>query len=188
VLRSGLSDIEVVHHDVEGELVTIRYGDLDGATLDVATTRVETMLGDTAVAVHPDDERYRHLVGSEVLLPLTGRRIPVVADEHVNPEFGTGAVKVTPAHDPNDFEIGRRHGLPMLTILDEDARVTGTGHTLRRDGPPRGPRRGARGAAGRGPDRRREAAVRPQRRALLPQQGADRAAPVDAVVRLRRAA
>jgi valyl-tRNA synthetase len=125
-LRSGLSDIEVEHKDVEGELVTLRYGDLDGETIDVATTRVETMLGDTAVAVHPDDDRYRHLVGREVLLPLTGRRIPVIADEHVNAEFGTGAVKVTPAHDPNDFEIGRRHNLPMLNILDEDARITGT--------------------------------------------------------------
>ena len=126
-LRSGLSDIEVEHKDVEGELVTLRYGDLDGDTIDVATTRVETMLGDTAVAVHPDDERYQHLIGHDVLLPLTGRRIPVVADEHVNPEFGTGAVKVTPAHDPNDFEIGRRHSLPMLNIFDEDARVAGTG-------------------------------------------------------------
>ena len=127
VLRSGLSDIEVEHREVEGELVTMRYGDLDGRTVDVASTRVETMLGDTAVAVHPDDERYRDLVGTEVLLPLTGRRVPVVADEHVDPGFGTGAVKVTPAHDPNDFEIGRRHGLPMISIFDESARVVGTG-------------------------------------------------------------
>ena len=79
----------------------------------VATTRVETMLGDTAIAVHPDDERYRHLVGRTVLLPIVNREIPVIADEHVDPTFGTGAVKVTPAHDPNDFEIGRRHDLPM---------------------------------------------------------------------------
>jgi valyl-tRNA synthetase len=127
-LRSGLSDIEVDHREVEGELVSIRYGALNGSeALVVATTRVETMLGDTAVAVHPDDERYTHLVGTELELPLTGRMIPVIADDHVDPTFGTGAVKVTPAHDPNDFEIARRHGLPMPTILDEDARITGTG-------------------------------------------------------------
>ncbi|MDX6742950.1 valine--tRNA ligase [Actinocorallia sp. A-T 12471] len=123
---TALSDIEVEHADREGELVSIRYG--DGAdALVVATTRAETMLGDTAVAVHPDDERYAHLVGTEIELPLTGRRIPVVADEHVDPEFGTGAVKVTPAHDPNDFEIGRRHGLPSLVVLDEHAKVTAEG-------------------------------------------------------------
>jgi valyl-tRNA synthetase len=120
---TALSDIEVEHQDDDGELVTIRYG--DGAnSIEVATTRAETMLGDTAVAVHPDDERYRHLVGTEIELPLTGRRIPVVADPHVDPAFGTGAVKVTPAHDPNDFEIGRRHGLPSITVMDEHAAIT----------------------------------------------------------------
>ena len=93
----------------------------------MATTRAETMLGDTAVAVHPDDERYAHLVGTEVELPLTGRTIPVVADAHVDPNFGTGAVKVTPAHDPNDFEIGRRHDLPMLAIMDERGVITAHG-------------------------------------------------------------
>src|SRR5690606_13189175 len=123
---TALSDIEVDHSDDDGELVSIRYGDGD-ASVVVATTRAETMLGDTAVAVHPDDERYRHLVGTEVELPLTGRRIPIVADEHVDPEFGTGAVKVTPAHDPNDFEIGRRHDLPMPSIMDERARITASG-------------------------------------------------------------
>ncbi|QWF77422.1 Valine--tRNA ligase [Amycolatopsis sp. CA-230715] len=125
-LRSVLSDAEVDHEEVEGELVSMRYGDGENAIV-VATTRMETMLGDTAVAVHPDDERYAHLVGTEVELPLTGRRIPIVADSHVDPEFGTGAVKVTPAHDPNDFEIGQRHGLPMLTIMDETGRIDGTG-------------------------------------------------------------
>ncbi|GAA2653567.1 valine--tRNA ligase [Paractinoplanes durhamensis] len=120
---TALSDIEVEHTDDEGELVSIRYGDGPDAIV-VATTRAETMLGDTAVAVHPDDERYRHLVGTEVELPLTGRRIPIVADEHVDPSFGTGAVKVTPAHDPNDFEIGQRHNLPSITIMDERAVVT----------------------------------------------------------------
>jgi valyl-tRNA synthetase len=124
--HTALSDIEVDHAEEEGELVSIRYGDGDGAIV-VATTRVETMLGDTGVAVHPDDERYAHLVGREIELPIAGRRIPVVADDHVDPAFGTGAVKVTPAHDPNDFEIGRRHGLPMPSILDEGAVVTGTG-------------------------------------------------------------
>jgi valyl-tRNA synthetase len=124
--QTALSDIEVDHNDDDGELVSIRYGDGDTAIV-VATTRAETMLGDTAVAVHPDDERYAHLVGTEVELPLTGRRIPIVADKHVDPEFGTGAVKVTPAHDPNDFEIGRRHDLPMLTIMNERAEITAPG-------------------------------------------------------------
>ncbi|RSM77499.1 valine--tRNA ligase [Amycolatopsis sp. WAC 01375] len=125
-LRSVLSDAEVKHEEVEGELVSMRYGDGENAIV-VATTRMETMLGDTAVAVHPDDERYTHLIGTEVELPLTGRKIPIVADKHVDPEFGTGAVKVTPAHDPNDFEIGQRHDLPMITIMDEQGRIDGTG-------------------------------------------------------------
>ena len=125
-MRSVLSDVEVEHKDVDGELVSIRYG--DGAdSVVVATTRVETMLGDTAVAVHPDDERYRHLIGRQIELPLVGRMIPVVADEHVDPAFGTGALKITPAHDPNDFEIGRRHGLPMPTIMDETGHIAGSG-------------------------------------------------------------
>ena len=123
---TALSDIEVEHSDDEGELVSIRYGEGDRSIV-VATTRAETMLGDTAVAVHPDDERYRHLVGTEVELPLTGRRIPIIADFHVDPEFGTGAVKVTPAHDPNDFEIGQRHNLPSLTIMDERGVITAHG-------------------------------------------------------------
>ncbi len=124
--QTALSDIEVEHRDDDGELVSIRYGDGD-ASIVVATTRAETMLGDTAVAVHPDDERYRHLIGQSIELPLTGRHIPVVADEHVDPEFGSGAVKVTPAHDPNDFEIGQRHDLPALEIMDERGIVTAHG-------------------------------------------------------------
>ncbi len=123
---TALSDIEVDHSDDDGELVSIRYGDGPDSIV-VATTRAETMLGDTAVAVHPDDERYTHLVGRTVELPLTGRRIPVVADDHVDPAFGTGAVKVTPAHDPNDFEIGRRHDLPGLSIMDEHGVITAHG-------------------------------------------------------------
>ncbi|MFE5846829.1 valine--tRNA ligase [Streptomyces niveus] len=120
---TAISDIEVEYQDDSGELVSIKYGDGD-ETLVVATTRAETMLGDTAVAVHPDDARYTHLVGRRIKLPLTDRTIPVVADEHVDPEFGTGAVKVTPAHDPNDFEIGRRHDLPNITVMDERAVIT----------------------------------------------------------------
>ncbi len=123
---TALSDIEVEHADDEGELVSIRYSD----EIVVATTRAETMLGDTAVAVHPDDERYRHLVGTTVELPLTGRRIPIVADAYVDPSFGTGAVKVTPAHDPNDFEIGQRHNLPNLTVMDERGIITAHGPFL----------------------------------------------------------
>ncbi len=125
--HTALSDIEVEHSDDEGELVTIRYGDPRTSQVVVVTTRAETMLGDTAVAVHPDDERYAHLVGTEVELPLTGRRIPIVADAHVDPSFGTGMVKVTPGHDPNDFEIGQRHGLPSLMVLDEQGRITAHG-------------------------------------------------------------
>jgi valyl-tRNA synthetase len=129
---TALSDIEVDHADEPGELVSVRYG--DGAeSIVVATTRAETLLGDTAVAVHPDDERYAHLVGKTVRLPLTNRRIPIVADEHVDPSFGTGAVKVTPAHDPNDFEIGRRHNLANLTIMDERAVITVPGPFQRLD-------------------------------------------------------
>lgn len=124
--RTALSDIEVDHHDDDGELVSIRYGEGDNAIV-VATTRAETMLGDTAVAVHPDDERYAHLVGTRVALPLTDRTIPIVADAHVDPAFGTGAVKVTPAHDPNDFEIGQRHGLEALTVMDESGVITAPG-------------------------------------------------------------
>jgi valyl-tRNA synthetase len=120
---TALSDIEVEHSDDDGELVSVRYGDGDDQIV-VATTRVETMLGDTAIAVHPDDPRYARLVGTTIELPLTGRRIPVVADPHVDPEFGTGAVKVTPAHDPDDFEIGRRHDLPSIVMMDERGVVT----------------------------------------------------------------
>ncbi|MFJ9146642.1 valine--tRNA ligase [Streptomyces sp. NPDC102270] len=120
---TAISDIEVEYQEDAGELVSIRYGEGEDS-LVVATTRAETMLGDTAVAVHPDDERYQHLIGKQIKLPLTDRTIPVVADTHVDPEFGTGAVKVTPAHDPNDFEIGRRHDLPSLTIMDEHGVIT----------------------------------------------------------------
>ncbi|HTY18425.1 MAG TPA: valine--tRNA ligase [Myxococcota bacterium] len=117
-----LSDLEAPHEPVAGRLWAIRYPLVDGSgAIVVETTRPETLLGDTAVAVHPDDERYRHLVGRKVRLPLLGREIPIVADTFVDREFGTGAVKVTPAHDPNDFECGRRLGLPAINILRPDA-------------------------------------------------------------------
>jgi valyl-tRNA synthetase len=126
--HTALSDIEVEHEDEQGELVHIRYPFTEGeGGVEVATTRAETMLGDTAVAVHPADDRYRGLIGRTVTLPLVGREIPIVADEAVDPEFGTGAVKVTPAHDPNDFDIAQRHGLPAITMLDEHAKVTAEG-------------------------------------------------------------
>ncbi|MFJ6697753.1 valine--tRNA ligase [Streptomyces sp. NPDC091272] len=115
---TAISDIEVDYQDDDGELVSMMYGDGDD-TIVVATTRAETMLGDTAVAVHPDDERYARLIGKQIRLPLTNRSVPVVADTHVDPVFGTGAVKVTPAHDPNDFAIGQRHDLETIQVLDE---------------------------------------------------------------------
>ncbi|PND59286.1 valine--tRNA ligase [Mycobacterium sp. ENV421] len=129
VLETAISDLEVKYSDVEGELVSFRYGSMndDEPHLVVATTRIETMLGDTAIAVHPDDERYRHLVGQSLPHPFVDRQIIIVADEHVDPEFGTGAVKVTPAHDPNDFEIGMRHNLAMPSIMDTKGRIADTG-------------------------------------------------------------
>ncbi|MFE3520399.1 valine--tRNA ligase [Streptomyces sp. NPDC059161] len=120
---TAISDIEVEYQEDAGELVSLKYGEGDD-TLVVATTRAETMLGDTAIAVHPDDERYQHLIGKLIKLPLTNRSIPVVADAHVDPEFGTGCVKVTPAHDPNDFAIGQRHGLESITVMDERGIIT----------------------------------------------------------------
>ncbi|MEU7566825.1 valine--tRNA ligase [Streptomyces fradiae] len=120
---TAISDIEVDYQDDDGELVSMKYGEGED-TIVVATTRAETMLGDTAVAVHPDDERYAHLIGKRIRLPLTDRSIPVVADTHVDPAFGTGAVKVTPAHDPNDFAIGQRHDLESIEVLDERGVIT----------------------------------------------------------------
>jgi valyl-tRNA synthetase len=127
--QTAISDIEVKYKDVDGELVSFRYGSLDDAEphIVVATTRMETMLGDTAIAVHPDDERYKALIGVELDHPFLDRKIPVIADDYVDPEFGSGAVKITPAHDPNDFAIGQRHNLPMITIMDKTAVVEGTG-------------------------------------------------------------
>ncbi|GAN98259.1 valyl-tRNA synthetase [Komagataeibacter xylinus NBRC 13693] len=124
--RSAISDLEVDNRETRGNLWYIRYPveGQPGRTITVATTRPETMLGDMAVAVHPEDERFADLVGRNVILPLTGRRIPIVADEHSDPTKGSGAVKITPAHDFNDFEVGRRHKLDMPSVLDEEARIT----------------------------------------------------------------
>ena len=121
---TAISDLEVKHEDVAGKLYEIRYPVADGKAgsdeyITVATTRPETMLGDTAIAVNPTDERYTHLHGKHVLLPLMNREIPIITDELAQPEFGTGAVKVTPAHDPNDFEAGLRHNLPQIEVIDE---------------------------------------------------------------------
>ncbi|MBL0720819.1 valine--tRNA ligase [Piscinibacter sp. Jin2] len=125
VLKSAVSDLEVESEEEDGFLWHIRYP-VEGRTesLVVATTRPETMLGDTAAMVHPEDPRYAHLIGQQVRLPITGRLVPVIADAYVDKDFGTGVVKVTPAHDPNDYQVGLRHGLPMLTIFDLEARVT----------------------------------------------------------------
>ena len=124
-LHTAVSDLEVESRETKGSLWYFKYpiADADGEYVVVATTRPETMLGDTGVAVHPDDERYRHLVGRDAILPLVGRRIPIVADEHADPATGSGAVKITPAHDFNDFEVGRRHGLALVNVFDRDARL-----------------------------------------------------------------
>ena len=124
-LRTAISDLEVEQHETNGHLWHLRYPleDAPDRYIVVATTRPETMLGDTAVAVHPEDDRYRDLVGRHVVLPLVGRRIPIVADDYADPEQGSGAVKITPAHDFNDFEVGRRHGLPMVNVMDAEARI-----------------------------------------------------------------
>lgn len=118
--RTALSDIEVEYKEVQGNLYHLSYPLKDGSgSIIVATTRPETMLGDTAVAVHPEDERYKHMIGKTLILPIIGREIPVIADEYVEKEFGSGAVKITPAHDPNDFEVGQRHQLPQILVMDE---------------------------------------------------------------------
>ena len=119
--QTAISDIEVIHKDVKGAFYHMRYPLADGSGhIEIATTRPETMLGDTAVAVHPKDERYKHLVGKTVILPIIGREIEIVADDYVDREFGSGAVKITPAHDPNDFEIGNRHNLERVLVMNED--------------------------------------------------------------------
>ena len=139
--HTAISDLEVENHDEKGHLWNLRYPLADGnKTADgkdyliVATTRPETMLGDAAVAVHPEDERYKALIGTFVELPLVGRRIPIIADDYCDPEFGTGCVKITPAHDFNDYEVGKRHNLPLLNIFDKDAQVLAKAQVFNIDG------------------------------------------------------
>ncbi|MFI8981435.1 valine--tRNA ligase [Ectopseudomonas khazarica] len=139
--HTAISDLEVENHDEKGSLWNLRYPLADGKKtaegndyLIVATTRPETMLGDSAVAVHPEDERYKALIGSYVDLPLVGRRIPIIADDYCDPEFGTGCVKITPAHDFNDYEVGKRHNLPLINIFDKNAAVLATAQVFNLDG------------------------------------------------------
>ena len=174
-LGTAVSDLEVEEREVTDTLFSIRYSD----EIVVATVRPETMLGDTAVAVHPDDERYKHLVGTTVTLPLVGRELPVIADEYVKTDFGTGALKITPGHDPNDFEIGRKHGLEAISVIGEDGRMTDAagdfaGLTALE----------AREAVVEALDdaRRRDRALHAQRPVLAPLGRADRAADLAAVV------
>lgn len=140
-LHTAISDLEVESHDEKGHLWNLRYPLLDGAKtkegldyLVVATTRPETVLGDTAVAVHPDDERYQHLIGKTLCLPLVGREIPIIADEYVDPKFGTGCVKITPAHDFNDYEVGKRHNLPLINVLDANGAILAIAQAFNVDG------------------------------------------------------
>src|SRR5215213_2928877 len=121
--RSAISDLEVEEREVSDTLYSIDYPLTGGGSITIATVRPATMLGDTAIAVHPDDERYTRLVGETAVLPLVGRKLRIIADEYVKPEFGTGALKITPGHDPNDFEIGRAHGLEEVSVIGEDGRI-----------------------------------------------------------------
>ena len=126
--KTAISDAEVEFEEKDGSFWHLRYPLADGSGyVELATTRPETMLGDTAVAVHPEDERYQHLVGKRVILPLVNKEIPIVADEYVEMDFGTGVVKITPAHDPNDFEVGRRHDLPVINVMNEDGSINENG-------------------------------------------------------------
>ncbi|WP_026558585.1 valine--tRNA ligase [Bacillus sp. J37] len=128
--KTALSDIEVIYKDVQGAFYHMSYPLADGSgSIEVATTRPETMLGDTAVAVHPEDERYKHLIGKKVILPIVGREIPIVGDDYVDMEFGSGAVKITPAHDPNDFELGNRHNLERILVMNEDGTMNSNAGT-----------------------------------------------------------
>ena len=125
---TALSDAEVEYNEKDGKFWHIKYPIKDsGEFLVIATTRPETMLGDTAVAVNPKDKRYKHLVGKTVILPLLNREIPVIEDDYVEMDFGTGCVKITPSHDPNDFEVGKRHSLPEILVMDKNARINENG-------------------------------------------------------------
>ena len=134
-LHTAISDLEVLSEEEQGHMWHFKYPLTDGSGyLVVATTRPETMLGDTAVAVHPEDERYKDLIGKTIMLPIVNREIPIIADDYVDPEFGTGCVKITPAHDFNDYEMGKRHSLPMVNVLDDDAAIRAVADAYRMDG------------------------------------------------------
>src|SRR6201991_959263 len=139
-LHTAISDLEVQQVEVKGHLWHIKYP-VEGTdeSIIVATTRPETMLGDTAVAVHPDNERLKHLIGKTAVLPLVGRRIPIVGDDYADPEKGTGALKITPAHDFNDFEVGRRHHLPQINVLSTEAKLDLAENHAFLEGLPRSP-------------------------------------------------
>ena len=160
VLKTAVSDLEVESEEEDGYLWHIRYPLADGTGhLTVATTRPETMLGDVAVMVHPEDERYAHLIGKTVKLPLRDREIPVIADDYVDREFGTGVVKVTPAHDSNDYAVGQRHGLPLIGVLTLDAKINDNAPAaVPRPRPLRRAQAGGRRPRGPGPARIRQAA------------------------------
>ncbi|MGK0442790.1 MAG: valyl-tRNA synthetase, partial [Pseudohongiellaceae bacterium] len=134
-LHTAISDLEVISAEEQGHMWQFQYPLTDGSGhLVVATTRPETMLGDTAVAVHPEDERYKHLIGKTIMLPLVNREIPIIADDYVDKDFGTGCVKITPAHDFNDYEMGKRHSLPMINVLNDDAAIRAVADAYRMDG------------------------------------------------------
>jgi len=175
--HTALSDLEVEHREEEGHLYYLRYPMEEGGEIVVATTRPETMLGDTAVAVNPADGRYRDYVGRWAILPVLGRKIPVIADDYVDPDFGTGALKITPAHDPYDFEIGQRHGLQAVKVIDEEGRMTDEAGPYR--GLDRFDHRGLRTGRHLGEGR----ALPPQRGALLQVRHRRGALPLGAVVR-----
>ena len=181
--QTAISDLEVIHEEQLGKLYEIRYPLADGSgSIVIATTRPETMLGDTAVAVNPEDPRYTALVGKLLKLPLVGREIPIIADDWAKPEFGTGAVKVTPAHDPNDFAIGQRHHLPNLNIMDTTAHIELPGspyHGLDRFEGPQTDRHRARSTG----FACRDQGPQQLHRSLRSHQGCRRAAPLDPMVR-----
>ena len=156
-LRTAVSDLEVEYSEEPGTLYYFKYrlaaqeGEAEQGFIPVATTRPETILGDSGLAVHPDDPRYQKYIGRKVIVPVLGREIPVIADDYVDREFGTGALKVTPGHDPNDYEIGLRHGLEIISVLDEAATVNTNGGTLPGAGPVRSQEEPVGGYAGEGP-------------------------------------
>ena len=181
-LGSAISDLEIENREVTDTLYEIAYPLEDGGELIVATVRPETMLADTAVAVSPDDDRYRDVVGKHAILPLVERRLPVIADEHVDPEFGTGALKITPGHDPNDFEIGRKHDLPAISVIGEDGLITDEAPERFRGMTAAEAQAGGRGRAARSGADPRGGAVYAHRAVLPPLRRADRAAHLAAVV------